>query len=89
MVDKNRIILLFTLILWWKFDSVTGYCKIEGETCTKTIFAPCCQNSTCHLSGLFKGICVKCLPEKSACLFNSECCTGKCNWFRCIHLQVT
>ncbi|KAH9581565.1 hypothetical protein MS3_00008667 [Schistosoma haematobium] len=59
-------------------------CKLEGENCTKTIFSPCCANSTCQLHGLFKGVCVKCLPEKHLCLSSSECCTKLCSWFRCI-----
>uniref|UniRef100_A0A5K4FBJ7 UPF0506 domain-containing protein n=1 Tax=Schistosoma mansoni TaxID=6183 RepID=A0A5K4FBJ7_SCHMA len=84
MINHSCFLILLTLTLYWELDAFTGRCKSEGEKCSKTIFSPCCANSTCQLHGIFKGVCVKCLPEKHLCLSSSECCTNSCKWFRCV-----
>ncbi|TNN20185.1 UPF0506 protein, partial [Schistosoma japonicum] len=89
MFTYNCLLILLTLMWYWKIDAITGQCKSEGEKCTKTIFSPCCANSTCQLNGLFKGVCVKCLSEKRFCLFNSDCCTNLCKWFQCVETDYT
>ncbi|VDK71828.1 unnamed protein product [Dibothriocephalus latus] len=59
-------------------------CRKEGETCDKTIFQRCCDNLICDLVSIGNGKCVKCLEEGRLCTKDSECCSGSCQWLKCV-----
>ena len=57
-------------------------CRTLGEECRKNTFTRCCDPLICQIEGFFKGKCVKCLPAHHVCLKDSDCCSGKCHWYR-------
>ncbi|VDL19783.1 unnamed protein product [Hymenolepis diminuta] len=59
-----------------------GVCKNFGEWCDGTVFNRCCGNLQCELTGAFNGVCVFCLNKNHMCLHDSECCSGKCHWYK-------
>ncbi|VDM16515.1 unnamed protein product [Hydatigera taeniaeformis] len=57
-------------------------CRREGEDCSRTIFSRCCDPLFCQLHSFAQGKCVKCLAGRQFCMSDSECCSGKCHWYR-------
>ncbi|CAH8580273.1 unnamed protein product [Schistosoma margrebowiei] len=80
----SQIALSISLVIIWNILSTKGDCIPLNGVCTKTIFAPCCNNTVCKLSGPFSGKCVECLKPFSWCWNGDECCSKQCSWFRCL-----
>ncbi|CAH8584193.1 unnamed protein product [Heterobilharzia americana] len=82
MLD-SQLVLSVILALLGQILPSNGDCVPLGGICTKTIFAPCCNNTVCKLKGPFNGKCVSCLDLSAWCYTDSECCSGNCDWFKC------
>ncbi|OON23862.1 hypothetical protein X801_00232 [Opisthorchis viverrini] len=73
----NRICFLLVMTA---YAAASDSCTPLGGKCYKTVFDKCCDNSTCDLG---KHECVQCLAMGKACWSSSDCCEGKCFWFKC------
>ncbi|VDM00052.1 unnamed protein product [Schistocephalus solidus] len=58
-------------------------CVKKGQFCSNRGFAKCCDGLICEKDGPRSGKCVRCLSSGKMCVFNSECCSKNCSWFRC------
>ncbi|TPP59137.1 hypothetical protein FGIG_01965 [Fasciola gigantica] len=72
------------LVIAFHQPAVQGSCVGLGESCSRTVFKPCCGTSVCRLEAPFRGKCVPCFNSGRACLKDSECCSGDCSYFRCV-----
>ncbi|CAH8864499.1 unnamed protein product [Trichobilharzia szidati] len=84
MLHSQVLLISLLLILTQATLSINGDCVPLNQRCTKTIFSPCCNNTVCKLDGPFYGRCVECLADAAWCWHDNECCSGNCDWFRCI-----